>query len=76
MIIRIINFYLIQWVHCLNPDNEDRIIIEQNGLLSDKRICAAQKLICKQFPHISGLQSPLISQTRDFCPVSVDSTGM
>ena len=38
------------------------------GWLSDEHISLAQ-VLSKQFPEISGLQSPLLSQTNGFLPV-------
>ena len=46
------------------------MIIDRGGMLSDQHMHAAQKLLAKQFPHLEGLQSPLLSQTGAFTPVS------
>ena len=37
-----------------------------SGWLSDRVIAAAQLLILQQFPHTSGLQSPVLQQTLAF----------
>lgn len=45
---------------------EDKVIIESGGLLHDRHIHAAQKLLRKQFGYLDGLQSTLLSQTGGF----------
>ena len=45
---------------------EDRRIISDGEWLSDLHISAAQTLLKQQFPHVSGLQDPTLSQTQAF----------
>ena len=52
-----------QWLPELDLDRNDKEILETNGWLSDKHICAAQTLFKRQFPHMDGLQPPTLSQT-------------
>ena len=62
----------LQWVHSLDLKSNDRIVIQKNGLLNDKHMHAVHKLLRKQFPHINGLQSTLLSQKCGFSSVSSD----
>ena len=41
---------------------KDEVLLP-SGWLSDSVIAAAQLLILQQFPHMSGLQSPVLQQT-------------
>ena len=40
--------------------------IENNEMLNDKHIQAAQNLMKKQFPQLGGLQSTLLCQNKGF----------
>lgn len=51
------------WCPDLHLDEEDKDALANNKWLSDKHIHAAQKLLKKKFPHIGGLQPPILSQT-------------
>ena len=48
---------------------EDLLTVQNGERLTDVHITAAQKLIQKQFPHLDGLQSPLLSQGDRFLPM-------
>ena len=48
----------------------DKVIIETGGMLNDKHIYAAMKLIKKQFPHIGGLEPTVLCQISGFSAVS------
>ena len=41
----------------------------QGRELTDEHISLAHNILKKQFPHIDGLQSPLLAQTNGFIPV-------
>ena len=56
-------------IACGVPSGEGRFSYSErtNGLmLTDKHIYAATKLLMKQFPHLQGLQSTLLSQKKSF----------
>jgi hypothetical protein len=66
----------LKWLQDLDLEGNDRLIIEgkaSGGWLSDKHMHAAQLLLRKQFPHISGLQSTLLCQSYGFSAVSSDA---
>ena len=46
--------------------DSDKMILESREWLNDRLIHAAQQLLLNNFPHISGLQSPIIQCTRTF----------
>lgn len=53
-------------IHCtLSCCNKDEVLLP-SGWLSDNVIAAAQLLRLQQFPHMSGLQSPVLQQTLAF----------
>ena len=60
----------VRWVHSLDLDSHDRSVTKEGGSLSDKHMQAAPKLLTKQFPLMSGLQSTLLSEKHEFAPVS------
>ena len=63
------------WVPELDLRFLDKDILEKDGLLSDRHMSAAQKLLKSQFPGVQGFQSTLFSQNqREF--VSVTDKGM
>ena len=37
--------------------------VNEGGMLCDRHVEAAHKLLADQFPYLDGLQSPLLSQT-------------
>ena len=39
-----------------------KLILEENGLLTDRHMFAGNVLLCKQFPNLQGLQDTLYSQ--------------
>ena len=45
------------------------------GLLTDKHMMAAGKVLAKQFPGVQGLQSTLLCQTEGFSPISTESNA-
>ena len=48
----------------LNLTMRDKAVLESpNGMLTDKHMDAASKLLSTQFPHMQGLQSSLRYQT-------------
>ena len=56
----------------------DKAVLESpDGMLTDKHIDAASKLLAAQFPHLQGLQSSLTCQTTDdFTPVDISGGFM
>ena len=52
-------------LYTLTSTNREEVL-SPSGWLSDKVIEAAQLLILQQFPHISGLQNPILQQTHTF----------
>ena len=46
--------------------DSDKMILESREWLNDRLIHAAQQLLLSKFPHISGLQSPILQCTRTF----------
>ncbi|CAB4013633.1 Hypothetical predicted protein [Paramuricea clavata] len=51
------------WIKELSLKNEDKTILKSQRMLNDRHMNAAQKLLKKKFPHISGLQDTILSQT-------------
>ena len=47
--------------------------IIEGEMLTDEHISFAQHLLLEQFPTLDGLQSPLLSQTNAFSPVTTES---
>ena len=59
------------WVPELDLRFLDKDVLEKDGLLSDRHMSAAQKLLKSQFPGLQGFQSTLFSQyPENFGPVS------
>ena len=54
---------------------EDKVVIEYGGLLHDRHMHAAHKLLREQFPHLHGLQSTLLSQVGGFETVRSEGKG-
>ena len=52
-------------LYTLTSTNREEVL-SPSGWLSDKVVEAAQLLILQQFPHISGLQNPILQQTHTF----------
>ena len=46
-----------------------REVLVKGEELTDEHMLLAQNLLKKQFPHIDGLESPLLSETNGFIPV-------
>ena len=44
----------------------------KDGLLCDKHILAASKLLQREFPGLQGLQSTLLFQTDGYSPISME----
>ena len=61
-----------QWVAELNLTMKDKVVLEsQDGMLTDKHMDAASKLLAAQFPRLQGLQSTLKYQTaRGLTPIN------
>ena len=60
-----INNWLCNPLYTLTSTNREEVL-SPSGWLSDRVIEAAQLLILQQFPHISGLQNPILQQTLTF----------
>ena len=45
---------------------EDKVVLSNNGWLTDKIVHAAQQLLKQSHPHISGLQNPILQKTNTF----------
>ena len=63
-----------EWV--LGLSTEDRQIIEKGGMLNDKHINAAHKLLQKKFPQCGGCQSSLLSQNQGFNALVKEGEGL
>lgn len=61
------------WVPELYLTLKEKLVLESpDGMLTDKHMDAVSRLLRSQFPHFQGLQSSLISQSRNgFNPVEV-----
>ena len=57
------------WIPDLRLKMMDKVILIDGGMLCDRHVEAAHKLLADRFPHVDGLQSPLLSQTGSFTPV-------
>lgn len=57
-------------------NNADKRVLERNHMLNDKHVKAAHTLLKKKFPHLGGLQSPLLLQTGGFQPLSSFEGGL
>lgn len=57
------------WIKCslytLSSDEKARVL-SKKGWLSDSIITAAQSLLLQEFPHISGLQPPILQETSSY----------
>ena len=51
------------WIKELSLKNEEKTILKSPRMLNDRHMNAARKLLKKKFPHISGLQDTILSQT-------------
>ena len=47
----------------------------EEGLLTDKHMLAASKLLKREFPGLQGLQSTLLSETDGFSPISLEQNA-
>ena len=63
-----------EWV--LGLSTENRQIIEKGGMLNDKHINAAHKLLQKKFPQCEGCQSSLLSQNEGFNALVKEGEGL
>ena len=59
------------WLPELDFNFQDKIIIEEKGMLSDKHMLAVSKLLKVQFPHMQGLHTTLLSQSHGFPALSL-----
>jgi len=50
------------WLESLQLRLNEKIILEENGLLTDRHMFAGNLLLRKQFPNLQGLQDTLFSQ--------------
>ena len=57
------------WIPTIHLDQFDKDVIMNGGLLCDKHMNAASKLISQQFPAVHGMQSTLLSQMGGFVPI-------
>ena len=66
------------WVKDLDLRQIDKnVIAAKTGMLTDRHMYAAHKLLHQQFPDIEGCHSTLLAQTKSFPPVnSSQSSGM
>ena len=53
------------WVKDLDLNLSDKKILMSGKYLSDKHMQAANLLLKKEFPHLQGLQTTLLSQTEE-----------
>jgi hypothetical protein len=59
------------WLKPLNLNMRDKLVLEENGMLTDKHMYAAIKLLTRQFPELEGLQSTLLPQNCGFQSISL-----
>ena len=57
------------WIPTIDLDQFDKDVIMNEGLLCDKHMNAARKLISQQFPAVHGMQNTLLSQMDGFVPI-------
>ena len=57
------------WIPTIDLDQFDKDVIINGGLLCDKHMNAASKLISQQFPAVHGMQNTLLSQMGGFVPI-------
>jgi hypothetical protein len=57
------------WIPTIDLDQFDKDVIINGGLLCDKHMNAASKLISQQFPAVRGMQNTLLSQMGGFVPI-------
>ena len=77
------NYYPLQinpsersWLPSLSLTVADKECIESNeGMLTDKHINAASKVLAEQFPGVQGFQSTLLCQKEQFSPISTESNA-
>ena len=60
------------WIRALDLRILDKAVIENAGMLCDRHMFAANKLLSSQFPAMQGMQNTLLSQNGRFTPVSSD----
>ena len=56
------------WIPTIDLDQFDKDVIMNGGLLCDKHMNAASKLISQQFPAVHGMQNTLLSLTGGLYP--------
>ena len=66
------------WVKDLDLRQIDKkVIAGKTGMLTDRHMYAAHKLLRQQFPDIEGCHSTLLTQSNSYPPVkSSQSSGM
>lgn len=63
----------IDWILSLALTQADRNeIAVKSGMLTDRHIYAAHKLLHRQFPHLEGCFSTLLIQLRSFPSITSD----
>ena len=58
-----------RWIKCSHytlSSDDKAAVLSKEGWLSDSIITASQSLLLQEFPHISGLQPPILQQTSSF----------
>lgn len=64
------------WVPSLGLTAYDKGCVEsREGLLCDKHMMAASKILADDFPQLQGLQSTLLYQTDGFSPISIQPSA-
>ena len=64
------------WVRNLGWRDDDKVAIVENGMLSDRHMYVANKLMALQFPGIDGFHSTLLAQSTGFPPISIGGSYM
>ena len=57
------------WIPTIYLDQVDKDVIMNGGLLCDKHMNAASKLISQQFQAVHGMQNTLLSQMDGFVTI-------
>lgn len=52
------------WVKDLDLRMQEKNVLQENGMLSDRHMTAANQLLRSQYPSILSLQSTLLGQTK------------
>ena len=65
------------WIPAFNLLEEDKNILLHGQKLTDKHICACQKLLKKQFPQVDGLLDTILRSNNDIpCPPTQEALQM